>query len=163
MRRSLVLVLVLLLLPLSAPPAFADATAFLGAATTPSNRQARGFALGVGFLVLGFEFEYSNVVEDLEEAAPGLRTGMGNVLLQTPFAFMGLQPYFTTGGGGYREKLGEGAGLQETNFGLNTGGGVKISLLGPVRARVDYRVFKLRGNPLHSTVHRVYLGLNLAF
>ncbi len=40
---------------------------------------------------------------------------------------------------------------------------MKVSLLGPVRARVDYRVFKLRGDPLHSTVHRVYAGLNLAF
>jgi hypothetical protein len=32
-----------------------------------------------------------------------------------------------------------------------------------VRARVDYRVFNLRGEPLHSTVHRVYAGANLAF
>jgi hypothetical protein len=46
---------------------------------------------------------------------------------------------------------------------VNTGGGVKISLLGPVKARVDYRVFKLRGDPLHSTVHRLYAGVNLAF
>jgi hypothetical protein len=85
---------------------------------------------------------------------------MGNVLLQTPVAIMGLQPYFTTGGGAYRERLGE---QQETHVGLNTGGGVKISLLGPVRARLDYRVFKLRGAPLYSTVHRLYAGINLSF
>ena len=48
-------------------------------------------------------------------------------------------------------------------LGINTGGGVKVSLLGPLRARVDYRVFKLRGDPLHAIVHRVYVGLNLAF
>ena len=41
--------------------------------------------------------------------------------------------------------------------------GVKVSVLGPVRARLDYRVFKLRGDALYSTVHRVYAGLNLAF
>ena len=35
---------------------------------------------------------------------------------------------------------------------------MKISLLGPLRARLDYRVFKLRGEPLHSVVHRVYAG-----
>ena len=30
---------------------------------------------------------------------------------------------------------------------MNTGGGVKITLLGPLRVRVDYRVFTLRGEP----------------
>ena len=40
---------------------------------------------------------------------------------------------------------------------------MKISLLGPLRARVDYRVFRLRGEPLHETVHRVYAGLNMKF
>ena len=53
---------------------------------------------------------------------------MGNVLIQTPFPIFGLQPYFTTGAGVYRESLG---GFSETNFGVNTGGGVKISLIGP--------------------------------
>ena len=144
----------------AATPAFADATVFIGNASTPANRPAKGFALGVGLLVVGFEFEYSDASEETNDAAPSLRTGMGNVLLQTPFPVLGLQPYFTTGAGGYRERLGE---QQETHIGLNTGGGVKISLLGPIRARVDYRVFKLRGEPLHDTVHRVYAGLNLKF
>ena len=144
----------------TAVPAFADATAFIGTTSSPSNRTARGFALGMGLLIVGFEFEYSSTSEELSEAAPSLRTGMGNVLLQTPIAIFGCQPYWTVGAGAYRERLG---GLQETNIGVNTGGGVKISLLGPVRARVDYRVFNLRGDPLHSTVHRVYAGVNLAF
>jgi hypothetical protein len=143
-----------------ASPAFADATAFLGTTSTPSNRQTRGFALGIGLVIVGFEFEYASTSEEVEDGAPGLRTGMGNVLLQTPFAVFGLQPYFTTGGGGYRETFGT---RQETHFGMNTGGGVKISLLGPVRARLDYRVFHLRGDPTHDTVHRVYAGVNLAF
>ena len=143
-----------------ATPAFADATVFIGTTATPANRQVKGFAVGVGLLVVGFEFEYASTVEEPLDAAPALRTGMGNVLLQTPFAIMGFQPYFTTGGGAYRETLGT---RQETQFGVNSGGGVKISLLGPVRARVDYRVFKLRGEPLHDTVHRVYAALNLKF
>jgi hypothetical protein len=144
----------------SASSAVADATAFIGTTSTPSNRQARGFALGIGLLVVGFEFEYANTSEEPDDLAPGLQTGMGNILLQTPFAVFGLQPYFTTGGGAYRETLGTAS---ETHFGLNTGGGVKISLFGPLRARTDYRVFKLQGDPLHTTVHRIYAGVNLRF
>ncbi len=117
-------------------------------------------ALGVGLLVVGFEFEFSDTTETLEEGAPSLRTGMGNVLLQTPIPIAGMQFYFTTGGGVYRETL---DARQETHLGVNTGGGVKVTLLGPIRARLDYRIFKLRGEPLYSTVHRVYAGLNLAF
>jgi opacity protein-like surface antigen len=142
-----------------ASSAFADATVFLGTTTTPEMRAAKGFSIGMGFLIVAFEFEYADTSEDLIEGAPSLRTGMGNVLLQTP-TIHGFQPYFTTGGGGYREQLDTAS---ETSFGLNTGGGVKISLAGPIRARVDYRVFALKGEPLYSTVHRVYAGLNIKF
>jgi hypothetical protein len=154
------LLIVALLVMLTSAPALADATAFIGTTTTPANRAAKGLALGVGLLIVGFEFEFSDTGETPEEAAPSLRTGMGNVLLQTPFPVAGMQFYVTTGAGGYRENLGE---RQETHFGFNSGGGAKITLLGPVRARLDYRIFKLRGEPLHSVVHRVYAGLNLAF
>jgi hypothetical protein len=142
-------------------PAWADATVFLGTATSPSNRTARGFALGGGLLFVGFEFEYSDTVEDLQEGAPSLRTGMGNLLIQTPVPVFGLQPYFTTGGGVYRERLANIS--SEINFGINNGGGVKISLIGPVRARIDYRVFTLRGSALEDVVQRLYVGLNLNF
>src|SRR5262245_14749619 len=138
-----------LLLAIAAAPAFADATAFLGTSTSPSNRTVKGFGIGAGFAVVAFEFEYADTSEDLDDGAPSLRTGMGNVLLQTPFAIHGLQPYFTTGGGVYNEEL---ATQSETSFGLNTGGGVKISLAGPIRARVDYRIFRLQGDALHDTV-----------
>ena len=120
----------------------------------------RGLAFGAGLLVLGFEFEFAQTGETLGEAAPSLSTGMGNVLLQTPIPVAGLQFYLTTGAGLYRERLGTN---QETHVGLNTGGGAKISLLGPIRARLDYRVFRLRGEPLHAVVQRVYVGLNLGF
>ena len=46
-----------------------------------------------------------SAVEDLPTGSPALRTGMGNVLLQTPVPISGFQPYFTTGGGVYREQL----------------------------------------------------------
>ena len=145
---------------LAATPASADITAFIGANTTPANRQVRGGALGFGLLIVGFELEYAFTPDAPPANAPSLKTGMGNVLLQSPTAFFGVQPYFTTGGGIYREELGL---QQDTGFGLNTGGGVKVTLIGPVRLRVDYRVFKLGSGALHSPAHRVYAGLNLKF
>jgi hypothetical protein len=149
----------LLLLAVSVP-AHADATAFIGANTTPANRQARGFALGMGLLIIGFEGEYGYSPDDPTATAPSLRTGMGNVLLQTPGAIFGFQPYFTTGAGIYQEKLGVHT---DTGFGVNTGGGVKVNLIGPIRLRVDYRIFKLGSGALNSPAHRVYAGLNLKF
>lgn len=89
-----------------------------------------------------------------------MRTGSGNVLFQTPVEIKGMQFYGTTGGGVYRERLGE---IQETHFSSNIGGGVKVRLAGPLRARFDYRVFRLSGEPINQTYQRFYAGGNLAF
>jgi hypothetical protein len=155
-----VAVLTTALIATAAAPARADATVFLGAQMTPSNRPVKGFSFGFGLLIVAFEFEYASAGEDIAAAAPSLKTGMGNVLLQTPVPIFGFQPYFTTGGGIYRERLGE---LVDTSLGTNIGGGVKMSLAGPLRLRVDYRVFKLGSGALDSPAHRFYGGLNLAF
>jgi hypothetical protein len=148
------------LLSLAAAPAWADATAFIGANTTPANRSVRGFSVGTGLLVLGFEIEYARTSDDDSVAAPSLTTGTGNVLLQTPGAFFGFQPYVTAGAGLYRERLGT---HQDTAFLTGTGGGVKVTLVGPIRLRVDYRIFKLGSGALYSPAHRIYAGLNLKF
>lgn len=144
----------------AALPARADVTAFLGANTTPANRQVRGGAFGFGLIVIGVEIEYAFTPDDVTAKAPALKTGMGNLVLQTPIAVFGFQPYFTTGGGFYQEELGPHS---DVGFGLNTGGGVKVSLAGPIRLRVDYRVFKLGSSALNSPTQRVYVGLNLKF
>jgi opacity protein-like surface antigen len=163
MRRIHFTVLTLALLLLTAAPASADITGFLGVNFTPTNRPAKGFAIGAGLLVVGFEFEYANTNEDLTHAAaPALDTYMFNGLIQTPFAIARIQPYGTLGGGVYHETLSSPA-LSETSFGTNIGGGAKISLAGPLRLRLDYRVFNLRGSPLHATVQRFYAGINLKF
>ena len=121
----------------------------------------RGFSAGAGFLIIGFEFEYANTAEDDEEPLPGLRTFSGNLLLNTPGDLLGgVQLYATTGFGGYREELRDNS---ETNVAANIGGGAKIRLLGPLRLRLDYRVFKLQGSPLNSSYQRFYAGANLAF
>ena len=147
---------VIALLLLVAAPARADVTGFIGANLTPTNRRVLGGAFGIGLLVIGFEGEYAFTPDDPKASAPSLTTGMGNVLLQTPVAIFGVQPYFTTGAGLYRETLGT---HQDTSFGFNTGGGVKITLIGPLRLRVDYRVFKLGSDALYSPAHRIYVGI----
>lgn len=156
-----VLVAALALAVLVPAPAYADATLFLGANTSPANRSTRGVAVGAGLLILGFEFEYSDTTDDVTVGAPSLKTGMGNVLLQSPVSFAGIQPYVTVGGGVYKEQL--GTTVDNLGFGMNTGGGLKISLVGPIRLRVDYRVFTLQNGARTTPAHRVYAGINLKF
>src|SRR6185436_9287126 len=103
---------------------------------------------------------YSDTTDEISVGAPSLKMGSGNVLLQSPGAIFGFQPYFTTGVGLYREEIGT---RSDTSFGENIGGGVKISLAGPLRLRVDYRVFTLGSGALYSPAHRIYAGLNLKF
>ena len=174
MRLRRVLPLVCLVVAICARPAFADATLFIGTssvseAANAARQTAKGFALGAGVLIVGVEFEYASTAEDEERFGPSLRTGAGNVYVQTPVAIAGMQFYGTTGGGVYREKstAGTAGDIQKTGFTSNTGGGVKISLLGPLKARIDYRIFKLLGDKpspdWRSTVQRIYAGINVGF
>ncbi|MEO5741478.1 MAG: hypothetical protein ABIS29_12880, partial [Vicinamibacterales bacterium] len=120
----------------------------------------RGFSVGASLLVVGFEFEQASSKEDLTDGTPSLRTTSGNVSAQT-FGLPGFQLYATTGTGIYRERLGND---QSSGLLLNNGGGVKISLAGPLRVRIDYRVFTLKGgDPRHRNVQRIYAGMNLSF
>ena len=149
--------LALVLVSVLPATAAADATAFLGFSPKPATRAARGFAVGMSLIIVGFEFEYANTSENPEEFAPGLRTGMINGLLQTPTR---TQFYLTAGAGFYREAVEDAA---ETNFGTNIGGGIKLPLVGPLRLRIDYRVFNLRGSPIYRTPQRFYAGANFSF
>jgi hypothetical protein len=137
-------------------PAHADATAFWGYSPTPSNRSATGFAVGVNIIVVGFEFEYSHVAEDSAAAATGIGSGMINALIQTPTH---TQLYVTAGGGFYHETLNSNG---HTGFGSNVGGGIKLPLAGPLRLRIDYRVFNLHGSAAKNP-KRLYAGINLSF
>lgn len=152
--------LVAVILTVSASPARADITAFLGVSPTPENHLARGFAAGLSLIILGFEFEYSQLSEDTLESLPELKTYSGNVFVQTPVDIMGTRLYATAGAGAYRETLGT---VEETHVGINLGGGAKIRLVGPLRVRVDYRIFRLQGSPFYKTYQRLYVGGNIAF
>jgi opacity protein-like surface antigen len=86
---------------------------------------------------------------------------MFNGLIQTPVPIAGMQFYGTAGGGVFRESLDDET---ETHVGMNVGGGVKMNLAGPLRLRLDYRVFTLRGSDVrHEKPQRFYVGLNLKF
>ena len=157
-RRLTVSGLVFLMSLLAWPAtARADVTAFLGVGMKPENRPARGFAFGLTFLVLGFEGEYSSTDEKPLIGAPSLKTGMINGLVQTPTR---TALYLTAGGGFFRERFGQ---IGETNFGTNFGGGVKIGLVGPLRLRLDYRIYNLRGKAVYHTPQRFYAGANFSF
>lgn len=160
MRLTRLLACASCLLALAVTDASADVTFFLGTASAPTTRAMRGAAIGVNFLVVGAEFEYTSTVEDAASGSPALKTAMVSGHVMPPFAIARMQPYLAVGGGGYRERIGS---RQETNVAISTGGGVKVSLLGPLRARFDYRLMKLRGAPVQDRLHRFYAGLNVSF
>ncbi len=159
-RLTLVILLAVAGLAVTPRPAAADGTAFLGLTTSPTTRPAYGFGLGFGFTIIGFEFEYSAGNEDRAAGAPSLKMGSVNGLLQTPVAIAGMQFYATLGGEVYHEVLDTS---HVTNVGMNVGGGVKLQLVGPIRVRFDYRLYRLGGSPLYSRPQRFYVGFNLKF
>ena len=164
MRRIRLLPCAFCLIALLVPSvAAADITGFIGVNSTPVRRAVKGVAVGTGLLILGFEVEYADTSEDLVLRGPRLRTIMFNGLAQTPIPIARMQFYVTAGGGGYRESFSNEPNGNETNVGINIGGGAKISLAGPLRLRVDYRVFTLNGSPRYKNVQRLYAGINLKF
>ena len=160
MRRVISALLVLLFV-LAAREAAADVVLFTGKTATPSSRPVKGVAVDAVLLIIGVEFEYSDTSEDMSENAPALRTAMFNAVVQTP-SILGLRFYATVGGGLYEERL-TSSNYKKRGTGTNTGGGVKIPVVGPIGLRVDYRLFSLRGGALHETVQRFYMGANLSF
>ena len=160
MRRAVSLLIVLFLV-LAAREAAADVVVFTGKTATPSSRAVRGIGVDAVLLIIGLEFEYSDTGEDMAADAPQLRTAMFNAMVQTP-PILGLRFYATAGGGLYEERLASTSD-KKRGAGTNTGGGVKIPVVGPLGLRVDYRVFALRGSAIDEPVKRFYIGANLAF
>ncbi len=117
MKRFVAAALFLMLAPV---PASADVTGFIGVNGTPTKRAVKGFAVGTGLLIVGFEAEYCDTSEDLVLAGPRLRTVMFNGLAQTPFPIAGMQFYATTGGGFYRESFSTEPNGNETSFAWTT-------------------------------------------
>ena len=160
MRPAIRILLAVVMVGAIAHPAAADLTAFLGVAPNPEARLAKGLAVGAGGLIFGFEFEWASISDDEAAALPGLTTWTGSALVQTPSVGLKVQLYAIGGFGVYRERL---LDREETNVDVALGGGAKIKLAGPLKLRVDYRVFKLQGAALTDNPHRLYAGLALGF
>jgi len=135
----------------------ADITFFVGLSPRPEVRPIRGVAAGISMLIVGFEFDYAESGEDVVKGLPGMKTGMFNILVQTP---TNTSIYVTAGGGLYWETFN---GARKINAGTNVGGGIKIALFGPIHVRVDYRIFTLRGSPRVANPQRLYVGINWPF
>jgi opacity protein-like surface antigen len=169
MRSLRLAALSLVALAVTALPARADLTAFVGLQNSPNTRGTWGGAAGMGVLVVGFEGEYAQAHADNDcftstaECAPSVRTLMGNVLIQTPRGVVPkVQLYGTIGGGYYRERF-ESLDIEHEGVGTNVGGGAKIDLAGPLRLRVDYRIFSFGNNAIYGHPQRFSVGINLAF
>jgi opacity protein-like surface antigen len=159
----------LVLVVAAALPARADLTAFVGLQGSPTTRTTWGGAVGSGVLIVGFEVEYAQAHADDDcftstaVCAPSMRTAMFNVLIQTPRGIIPrTQLYGTVGGGYFRERF-ESLDIEHQGAGTNFGGGAKIDLTGPLRLRVDYRIFNLGSGAIYSHPQRVTVGLNFAF
>lgn len=158
MKRTLVILgLAGAVLAVRPAPALADATAFVGFSPTLATRSTTGFGLGLSFVIVGVEFEYSHLNEVTASGAPGVGAGMINFQVQTPTK---TQIYVTAGGGFYHESLGTDG---HYNVGFNVGGGIKIKVAGPIRLRIDYRVFTLNQSFVTQHPQRIYFGFNFAF
>ena len=107
--------------------------------TTPTNRTTKGFAVGAGLLIVGFEFEYSSTGEDVEhrravaEDRHGQRAAADARLPSSASSRTSQRAPASTA---------KRSGRARTRVRVGTGGGVKISLAGPLRLRVDYRVLQ---------------------
>lgn len=156
-RLRLGLLLSLLLVPAAA---WADVTLFLGATPSPVNRGLTGAAVGFGLIVVGAEAEVTRWPSVSTSGTAGLTTWSANGLLQTPGGLSSVQLYATAGAGLYRETTGLTSRMSTA---LNTGGGLKVKVAGPIRLRLDYRMFRLQGSPQTAVLHRIYGGASLAF
>jgi outer membrane protein with beta-barrel domain len=141
-----------------------NATAFASAAMAPDARTAVG--IGVGALPrpgpVSFEFEYCRRRGDPTAGEPDIVTFAGNVLIQVPVRPR-LQVYGTLGVGFYY--LQSDLDTSEANDGRNFGGGLKLTLAGPLKMRIDYRTFLLAPieGQYRSNVHRLSFGLVAGF
>ena len=143
-----------------AAPARADATAFLGANLSPANRQVNGVSAGVSLVIVGLSSSMRNATDDQGGRARRSRPGWATCCCRRRSPSPASSRTSPSAAACITKP---GTRIATPAFGMNTGGGVKISLVGPIRLRVDYRVFKLGSGALNTPAHRIYAGLNLKF
>jgi hypothetical protein len=162
-------------LTLSAAPAVAQTwespiniTTFAGMAVTSGPHPASGVAVGLKPQPgpVSLEFEYSRSRGDTVSGPPAIATLAGNILVQRQRSR--FQYYGTFGVGLYAPlpdlSRRRGGGVHQTSepdSARNIGGGAKVTLVGPLKLRMDYRAFFLAGR--ESNQHRFYVGIVAGF
>ena len=126
----------------------------------PKNFGVFGFRFGIGKKVFGSEstFAYNPNFIDTNTKAFILNQ---NLMVQAPTP--GVRPYATAGVGTFITK---GAGLTDIGqkFALNYGGGLKVTLAGPVGGRFDVRGYMIPSIQNQSlNVLEVTLGVVFTF
>jgi len=146
-----------------APPV--NLTAFAGAAMTPDAHAVSGIGVGVRPQPgpVSIEFEYSRSQIDRARSVPSIMTLAANFLVQVPVRQSRFELYGAFGLGFYVLQPDRQSGDADSAW--NFGGGAKVTLAGPVKLRMDYRVFRLAPIPgrHHSDLRRLSLGIVAGF
>jgi len=142
-----------------------DVTVFSGLITGRAARRSSGWTLGGGGSAVRFELEYARSTSNGAKDAPAVATMMINLLVQSSQPRGRIRFYGTAGLGLWGESFVDGHDGGEAGY--NLGGGAKITIAGPLAARLDYRVFLFRGSPDGApstpTPHRLSAGLTFGF
>ena len=149
------------------PSIHPDVTVFTGV-RMPNVRPWVGFAFGGGNSIFRFEIEYAHTTGARTSTSSSDGSIGVDFLLQSRPSIHGVQFYGTGGAGLYSESFAGGGSGEVTA--KNLGAGVKVALAGPVRLRLDYRVFLLDNAPdatlgivLQKHPQRLSVGLNVGF
>lgn len=159
--------LVAVLLAAAEVPAAADATLLFGLQTTSAPHPTVGIAWGHWPGPVGFEVEYAGTVGRATAAKPSVGTIMVNVLVQTPARIHGARVYALGGFGLYGEE-GGGRGSGEVSA-KDIGVGAAVPLGGPLKLRLDYRLYLLGpgdgslGSPISHHPRRLSAAFSLGF
>ena len=138
-----------------------NATIFTGFVPTPAVRPTMGFAFGGGIAPTGFELELARTGSRLSKGAPALQTFMVSFFGSFPIPVKRLRVYGIGGIGLWNEQFEDGHGAGE--FGKNLGIGALYEIAGPLKARLDYRVFFFNSSqdatPVYAHPQRLTVGL----
>jgi len=159
-------------LTLSAAPAVAQTqespasiTAFAGVAMASGPHPATGVAVGLKLLPgpVSLEFEHSRGRRDPTAGVPAMETFAINILTQPSRQRSRFQFYGTFGVGLYAVLRDNH--VSDVTEARNIGGGVKVTLAGPLKFRMDYRAFflgKMDGED-YPNAHRFFVGIVAGF
>ena len=163
LSRAAWLVALVIMNPLSAR---ADGTVLVGLTSVDALRPSFGFSFGYRPSAVGVEVEYLSTFPG-DYSAGGI---FASVIVQ-PVTISNVQIFAVGGVGVWGEGFAGGKRTGVLNAG-NVGGGVLVALAGPVRLRLDYRLFLLGEvseaevgaiAPSRKHPQRIAAGLHFAF